>query len=104
MNYPAQWGASLSHLLHHDDRIDALGGVVAAFAWLACGASFADVLGVDPQMMATRASADRMADAKHRIDEEWERLFGPDDGDDDYGLPRVGKSDRRASGLRPTSR
>jgi hypothetical protein len=31
--------------------------------------SFADVLGVDPQVMATRASQDRQ-------DEEWEKLFG----------------------------
>jgi hypothetical protein len=50
-----------------------MAGVVGAFAWLACGASYADVLGVDPQMMATRASEERQADAKHRIEEEWER-------------------------------
>ena len=78
--------------------------MVGAFAWLACGASCADVLGVDMQMMATRASQERQADAKHRIDEEWERLFGPDDGDDENGLPAMGRSDRRAVGLKPQSR
>lgn len=59
--------------------------------------AFADVLGVDPQMMATRASEERQ-------DEEWERLFGPDDGEDENGLPIMGRSDRRAVGLKPTAR
>jgi hypothetical protein len=88
------WGYQLTHLtrekdcLHHDDRIDGMAGVVGAFA---------DVLGVDPQMMATRASEERQ-------DEEWERLFGPDDGEDENGLPIMGRSDRRAVGLKPTAR
>lgn len=74
--------------LHHDDRVDGLAGGVAAFA---------DVLGVDPQTMAQRSSQDRH-------DEEWEKLFGPDDGDDEMGLPRVGRVDRRADGLKPSRR
>jgi hypothetical protein len=88
------WMHQLTHLtrekdcLHHDDRVDGLGGVVG---------SFADVLGVDPQVMATRASQDRQ-------DEEWEKLFGPDDGEDDYGLPRMGRTGSRAAGLKPAKR
>ncbi|GJE18748.1 phage terminase large subunit [Methylobacterium marchantiae] len=85
-----RWGYQYTHLtrdkdsLHHDDRVD-------AFA-LAVG-GFADVLGVDPQVMATRASEDRM-------DEEWEKLFGPDDGEDENGMPTFGRGDKRAEGLK----
>lgn len=68
--------------------MDGLAGGVAAFA---------DVLGVDPQTMAQRSSQDRH-------DEEWEKLFGPDDGDDELGLPKVGRVDRRADGLKPSRR
>lgn len=88
------FGYQLTHLtkekdcLHHDDRVDGLSGLMAAFA---------DVLGLDPQMMAQRASQDR-------ADEEWEKLVGPDDGDDEYGLLKIGQTDKRAAGLKPTSR
>lgn len=68
--------------------MDGLAGGVAAFA---------DVLGVDPQTMAQRSSQDRH-------DEEWEKLFGPDDGDDELGLPKGGRVDRRADGLKPSRR
>lgn len=42
--------------------------------------------------------------SEERQEEEWERLFGPDDGDDENGLPIMGRSDRRAVGLKPQSR
>lgn len=74
--------------LHHDDRVDALGLGVGLFA---------DVLGVDPQVMAARTSQERQ-------DEEWEKLFGEDDGEDAQGLPRFGGGPKRAEGLKAQKR
>lgn len=58
---------------------------------------FADVLGVDPQVMATRNSQDR-------FDEEWEKLFGEDDGEDAQGMPKFGGGPKRAEGLKVQKR
>jgi hypothetical protein len=58
---------------------------------------FADILGVDPSLMAASSSADRMQ-------EEFDKLYGDLDEDDD-GMPRItprGKG--RAAGLQPTKR
>jgi hypothetical protein len=74
--------------LVHDDRLDSLAILVS---------DFADILGVDPSLMAASSSADRMQ-------EEFDKLYGDLDEDDD-GMPRItprGKG--RAAGLQPTKR
>lgn len=69
--------------LTHEDRLDSLATAVGAFG---------DVLGVDPGLMASR----KVEDA---LDEEWEKLFGPDVEEDDEGILR-GKSKQ---GQRPSA-
>lgn len=73
--------------LIHDDRLDGLA--------LAVG-DFADILGVDPQGMAVRASDER-------IEDELEKLFG-DTEEDDLGLLKPGRGDKRAESLKPQRR
>lgn len=68
--------------LGHDDRLDALAGAV----W-----GFADIMGVDPTLMARRA-------AEERMDEELEKLYGLLEDDED-GLPQPARAPSRASGL-----
>ncbi len=75
--------------LGHDDRVDALAGAVAAFA---------EVLGVDPSLMAKSAARDRM-------DEEWERIFGADDWEEtEMGTLKPRTPSVRPRGLKPASR
>lgn len=75
--------------LVHDDRLDALAGGVL---------DFADIIGVDPSVMAKVNSEDRE-------DEEYERLFGDLDEDDDGTLrPSSDRVGKRAESLKPQSR
>ncbi len=75
--------------LGHDDRVDALAGAVAAFA---------EVLGVDPSLMAKASAMDRM-------DAEWARIFGPDDWEEtEMGTMKHRTPSVRPKGLMPTSR
>lgn len=74
--------------LLHDDRVDSLAGGVLAFA---------DILGVDPGTMARVHSQDRE-------DEEYERLFGDLDEDDDGTLRHSGRTGSRPESLKPQSR
>jgi hypothetical protein len=74
--------------LVHDDRLDALGTGIL---------DFADILGVDPQGMASRGRGERE-------EAEWEKLFG-DLEEDDFGVLKAKyRQGSRAVCLRPTSR
>lgn len=74
--------------LDHDDRVDALAMLLGAFA---------DILGVDPGQMALRVSAEREV-------EEFDRLYG-DLEEDDQGVLKAGdRKGQRAVSLLPTPR
>jgi len=82
------WGHQYTRLtreresLVHDDRLESLAGAVAPFA---------EMLGVDPGMMAERTQAERE-------EEEMAKLFGDDP-------LHIGQDmDRRANGFKPQSR
>lgn len=85
------WGHQYTRLtrtpdsLLHDDRIDSLAGAIAAFS---------DVIGVDPSLMARRASESRLEDELMKLLE----------GDDENGLPRNLKPQPRAVGFMPAKR
>ena len=70
--------------LTHEDRLDALSMAVGAFG---------ELLGVDPGQQAIR----RAGEAE---EEEWERLFGPDQEEDELGIlkgkPKVGQRPKAA--------
>lgn len=68
--------------LNHDDRLESLAGAVAPFA---------ELLGVDPIMMAERSQSERE-------EEEMAKLFGDDP------LHTPSKGDGRAQGFRPQAR
>lgn len=81
--------------LGHDDRLDALANAVT---------DFADILGVDPSVMAEVSKS-------NRADEEYEKLFGGDADEemveDENGIVRVNEetyADDRAKSLRIQSR
>lgn len=73
--------------LDHDDRVDSLAMALGAFA---------DILGVDPHQMAIKSAGER-------DDEEYERLFGDLEEQED-GTLKGGAGGQRAVGLRPTPR
>ncbi len=74
--------------LRHDDRLDSLAIFVAAFA---------DILGVDPIMMAAQSTADREQ-------EEFDRLYGDVD-EDENGSPTIKpRGSGRAIGMQPQRR
>lgn len=86
------WGYQFTHLtrerdaLMHDDRLDSL--ALAA-------ADFADILGVDPGVMAASAS-------QERTEEEMAKLLG---WDDEMGLPSTTpRLSHRPNGLSPSRR
>lgn len=68
--------------LKHDDRLDSL-AIMAA--------DFAEMLGVNPEEQAKQSAEDKYL-------EEFEKLYGESDGEDDYGLPTV----TRTQGARPS--
>lgn len=85
------WGYQYTHLtrdresLYKDDRLEALSMAVA---------DYADILGVDPALMAVKAVQGRQQD-------ELEKLLG---WDDEHGLPVDGRGSGRAASFGPQQR
>jgi len=74
--------------LDHDDRLDSVAMAVGAFA---------DILGVDPGQMAVRS-------AEEREEEEYEKLFGELEENDQGLLIGKGPKGNRPASLKPQSR